>query len=160
MTGAAHDKTGARAGDGIPAGLTNDQWYDLAQRHVNADWNSDQPDGFLNAIKAVARDFATIAAAPAAPSVPAGWVSFADLEPPRDARLDNPEVVAGRRVLVTNNVKARDAMGRMSHVWFVSPIKTNDGWVAFDEADRKIFDLTYWFDPLAGVQAPATGEAA
>lgn len=83
------------------------------------------------------------------------WISFADQEPPRDARLDNPTVIAGRKVLVTNNFKARDAMGRMSHVWFVSPIKTADGWVAFDEADRKIFDLTYWLDPLDGVEFPS-----
>jgi len=36
--------------------MTEDEWYDLAQRHVNADWNSDQPDGYLNAVKALVRD--------------------------------------------------------------------------------------------------------
>ena len=39
----------------LPA-LTDDEWYDLAQRHATDDWNCDQPDGYLNSIKAVVRD--------------------------------------------------------------------------------------------------------
>ena len=37
-----------------PADLTDEQWYDLAQRHANRDWNA---DGYLDSIKAVCRDF-------------------------------------------------------------------------------------------------------
>lgn len=44
--------------------LTVDQWLDLAQRHANADWNSDRPDGFLTAVKALCTDFANIHSAP------------------------------------------------------------------------------------------------
>jgi hypothetical protein len=83
------------------------------------------------------------------------WISFSDQEPPRDARLDNPADIGTRKVLVTNNFKARDAMGRMSHVWFAHPIKVKDGWVAFTDADSKIYDLTYWLDPLDGVEMPS-----
>ncbi len=46
------------------AALTYDHWLDLAQRHANADWNSDKPDGFLAAVKALCEDFANIYAAP------------------------------------------------------------------------------------------------
>lgn len=52
-----------QAGQGEPLALSTltddlDWWLDLAQRHANADWNSEQPDGFLNAVKALCRDFA------------------------------------------------------------------------------------------------------
>lgn len=42
----------------LPEALTEDQWLDLAQRHAMADWNSDEADGYLNAIKAVCVDYA------------------------------------------------------------------------------------------------------
>jgi hypothetical protein len=38
------------------AEFTEDQWLALAERHLNADWNSDQPDGYFNAVKALVRD--------------------------------------------------------------------------------------------------------
>lgn len=41
------------------ATLTDEQWYDLAQRHANADWNS---NGYLDAVKALCADFALLAA--------------------------------------------------------------------------------------------------
>ena len=47
--------------------ITDEQWYDLAQRHANADWNS---DGYLAAIKAVCADYALLASKAA---VPTGW---------------------------------------------------------------------------------------
>lgn len=55
----------------------------------------------------------------------------------------------GRRVLVTNNLKARDAKGAMSHVWIGDIIKSAEPekygkFVTFDEADRKIYDLTHY----------------
>lgn len=42
----------------LPEALTDDQWIDLAERHAMADWDSDNPDGYLNAIKAVCADYA------------------------------------------------------------------------------------------------------
>ena len=39
------------------AELTDDQWINLAQRHVNADWNSEESDGYLNAVRALCNDF-------------------------------------------------------------------------------------------------------
>ncbi|MFM0101954.1 hypothetical protein PQR01_00200 [Paraburkholderia rhynchosiae] len=39
------------------ASLSDEQWYDLAQRHANADWNS---NGYLDAIKAVCTDYAAL----------------------------------------------------------------------------------------------------
>lgn len=46
-----------------------DWWYDLASRHATADWNCDQPDGYLNAVKALVEDaLASTAATPTAPS--------------------------------------------------------------------------------------------
>lgn len=48
--------------------LTEEQWYDLAQRHANADWNS---NGYLDAIKAVCADFAMLSASK--PAAPEGW---------------------------------------------------------------------------------------
>jgi hypothetical protein len=63
----------AAAKSAAPAavGLTDDQWIDLAGRHANRDWNSDEPDGYLEAIQAVCRDFAAqISALNSSPSAP------------------------------------------------------------------------------------------
>lgn len=56
--------TAAQSAGQEAAALTDDHWLDLAQRHANADWNSDKPDGFLAAVKALCEDFANIYAAP------------------------------------------------------------------------------------------------
>lgn len=53
------------------------------------------------------------------------------------------------RVLVTNNLNARDAQGQMSHVWIGTIIKSAEPkiygkFVTFDEADRKILDITHY----------------
>ncbi|OXJ20302.1 hypothetical protein CFB39_10210 [Burkholderia sp. AU6039] len=42
-----------------PVGLNEGQWYDLASRHANADWNS---DGYLTAVKAVCSDYRALLA--------------------------------------------------------------------------------------------------
>ncbi|GKS85825.1 hypothetical protein AVMA1855_16755 [Acidovorax sp. SUPP1855] len=81
------------------------------------------------------------------------WVSFRDQKPPFAAALDDPKVKTVSRVLVTNNIKARDRMGRMSHVWFSTPIQYGKEWVALDEAGRQIEFLTHWFDPFADATA-------
>jgi hypothetical protein len=78
------------------------------------------------------------------------WVAFADREPPKDRAVNgiDPNAMIPRTVLVTNNLHAADATGRMSHVWFAMPHKGHDGWVAFDGGDTKIRHLTHWLDPF------------
>lgn len=53
------------------------------------------------------------------------------------------------RVLVTNNINARDAKGGMSHVWIALIIKSANPeqfgrFTGFDEADRRLVDLTHY----------------
>lgn len=50
-------------------GLSENEWLDLAERHANKDWDSAKPDGFLNAVKALCRDFAASAPAQQAPAM-------------------------------------------------------------------------------------------
>lgn len=56
--------------------------------------------------------------------------------------------------LVTNNPKARDALGRMSHVWLTDFVqKTDDpedytGFICYDKSDRLIHNLSHYI-PLA-----------
>lgn len=47
-------------------GLSEDEWLALAERHIKADWNSEQPDGYLNAVKALAQDAMSLTRASAA----------------------------------------------------------------------------------------------
>jgi hypothetical protein len=67
--------------------LSDDDWIALAERHASADWNADKPDGFLNAVKELCKDFAhvALAATPAAqPSAePVAWVQHFDGYPSR-----------------------------------------------------------------------------
>jgi hypothetical protein len=53
-----------------------------------------------------------------------------------------------RPVLVTNNLKARDANGNMSHIWCVGMVhKTNEPggpFVAFKDLYSKVFCLTHY----------------
>jgi hypothetical protein len=54
-----------------------------------------------------------------------------------------------RRVLVTNNIRARDAKGRMSHVWIGIPIKSSEPdkygkFTTFTDSDQRICDLTHY----------------
>lgn len=82
---------------------TNDQWIDLAVRHANADWNSDTPDGYLNAVKALCNDFAEshpsppegmvggwrpIETAPEGQMVVVGWLDLEDAEHPERHDFD------------------------------------------------------------------------
>ena len=55
----------------LPEALTADQWLDLAIRHANKDWNSAQPDGYANAVKALCADFAALTAQD--PNQPGGF---------------------------------------------------------------------------------------
>lgn len=126
-------------------------WEEAAHEHINDAITEDEIEG---AAEWVVRD---AYAAPLPASQGDGWVSFDNEEPPRSAALDDPTVSTYDLVLVTNNINARDRMGRMSHVWFAMPIKGRDGWVAFDDADREIMGLTHWKRALA---APATTKEA
>lgn len=47
-------------------GLSEDEWLALAERHIRADWNSEQPDGYLNAVKALVQDAMSLTRASAA----------------------------------------------------------------------------------------------
>lgn len=54
-----------------------------------------------------------------------------------------------QRVLVTNNINARDAHGGMSHVWIGNIIKSHEPdvygkFVTFDEADCLIHNITHY----------------
>ena len=55
----------------------------------------------------------------------------------------------GRKCIVTNNLRATDAHGQMSHIWILRPIfstelESKGHWVGFDDADRKILDISHW----------------
>ncbi|WLG49147.1 hypothetical protein [Pseudomonas sp. FP1742] len=79
------------------------------------------------------------------------WIAFAERWPAQNAALDDQSVKTTPRVLVTNNLDARDRMGRMSHVWYAAPMKSSapdvtGPVIAFDEGERKIHGLTHWFE--------------
>lgn len=100
---------------------------------------------------------AALASSPSSAPAESGWVAFADREPPQFPAVDDPSVMLSPRVLVTNNIDARDRAGRMSHVWFEHAIKGEDEWVAFDSSYRKIHGLSHWLDPFAAPQAVQAG---
>lgn len=64
------------------------------------------------------------------------WVSLAERMPPANCP----------RLLVTNNVNARDAIGHASHLWLVHMVhKYADGtFGAFTDHDLKLHGLTHW----------------
>lgn len=63
-----------------------------------------------------------------------GWVLFSDEKPPKN-----------ESVLVTNNPAARDAFGKMSHIWLLWPQQTEEGeWIGFNDADCKVRSLVMW----------------
>lgn len=61
-------------------GLSEDEWLALAERHIRADWNSEQPDGYLNAVKALVQDAVSLTRASAA--------TVAEPTHPDDAAVD------------------------------------------------------------------------
>lgn len=66
--------------------------------------------------------------------------------PPAWEPIDPLNIPTGR-VLVTNNLEARDANGVMSHVWIGHVVRsshTGGEFVTFDEGDRVIYGLTHW----------------
>lgn len=58
-----------QAGEAVA--YSEDWWYDLASRHANDDWGSNQPDGFMNSVKALVAD--ALASIPAPQAVQAEW---------------------------------------------------------------------------------------
>lgn len=65
--------------------------------------------------------------------------------------------------LVTNNLKARDAFGRMSHLWLTTYVQKssdpdNDGkFICYTDFGSKIFNLTHYLD-LGPVPGTASGK--
>lgn len=87
------------------------------------------------------------------------WIAFNERWPAENAALDNPSVKTTPRVLVTNNLEARDRMGRMSHIWYAAPMQSSSPditgpVIAFDEGDRAIHGLTHWLE-MADLQSIA-----
>jgi hypothetical protein len=77
---------------------SDEQWYDLAQRHANADWNS---NGYLDAIKAVCADYAALSTAtPQADAAPMSRDQLADLIEGMEVSVDvsTSEHDAGNRI--------------------------------------------------------------
>lgn len=66
------------------------------------------------------------------------WIALSEQQPPERS---GP-------LLVTNNIKARDAFGHMSHLWLVRMVHVDPsagGFSAFeDNGFRKIEGLTHW----------------
>lgn len=87
------------------------------------------------------------------------WIAFADQQPPSSAALDNPSIQTTDVVLVTNNLAARDRMGRMTNVWLAAPFQGSEGWEAYNEADLLIIGLSHWCHPLAALDAPCAAPA-
>lgn len=52
----------------------------------------------------------------------------------------------GRKLLVTNNIKARNSHGEMSHFWLVTMIhgSREAGFSSFDECDNRLHRITHW----------------
>jgi len=49
------------------------------------------------------------------------------------------------KILVTNNIKSRDAHGQMSHIWLVVGVhKEGNEYFAFDGSFTKIHNVTHW----------------
>jgi hypothetical protein len=72
----------------------------------------------------------------------------------------DPENLPEHRVLVTNNLKAVDRFGVMSHVWIGCPIKASEpektgAVVIFDDDWVKVHNLTHYRElPTAGTASP------
>lgn len=66
----------------------------------------------------------------------AGWTDLSLEQPPEHCAA----------LLVTNNIRARNAFGHMSHLWLVSMVHGKDGdFCAFSEDGfRKVESLTHW----------------
>lgn len=76
------------------------------------------------------------------------WIAFDDALPPLqdNGRGDTLR----RKVLVTNNIGARDAFGDPSHVWLGNPCQSaEDGWYVWDGGKF----LTHWMDPFSPIDA-------
>jgi len=77
-----------------------------------------------------------------------GWTALSEARPP------NPSPA----LLVTNNIKARNAHGFASHVWLVSMTHGDDkqGYSAFEDGGfSKVEGLTHWRYALPEEQASA-----
>jgi len=65
---------------------------------------------------------------------PEDFISFQDEKPEKK-----------KWIVVTNNIKAENAFGEMSHVWLVNFYAENAGiFVTFDDNDSQISHLSHW----------------
>lgn len=80
------------------------------------------------------------------PAVAAGMIPFTERWPDPDE--DGPDAMPIKtypRVLVTNDIAARDRSGRMSHIWLLSPIRAqNGGVIAYTDSGVRLVGLTHW----------------
>jgi len=80
------------------------------------------------------------------------------IEKPRWIALKDEMPEEGRgKLLVTNNIEARNALDEKSHIWLVDMVHECDGvmlerygrFMAYDQSDRVIHDLTHFaYNPL------------
>jgi hypothetical protein len=90
------------------------------------------------------------------------WIPFSERMPkalPTVHGLEKDKTLAPM-VLMTNNLKAIDSTGRMSHVWWARGYvhEDRDGRYAFAEGGQRIWEPTHWLDPLAAHDAPSSSE--
>ena len=70
-----------------------------------------------------------------------------EMKPGEFISFENGMPIRNKWIVVTNNIKAKNAHGEMSHVWltsFVTESKEGDEIVTFDAADREILGLTHY----------------
>lgn len=79
------------------------------------------------------------------------WILFSDRLPPL---VENGRGATDyARVLVTNNLEARDAFGSMSHLWIGRPREVDDSGNGIGKKQWSVAEggqyLTHWCDPAA-----------
>jgi len=66
--------------------LSENEWYDLAQRHATRDWNG---NGYMAAIQAVCLDFLSRYGRPAGEAQPVAWVAADTLNSPHPKSISS-----------------------------------------------------------------------
>ena len=70
------------------------------------------------------------------------------MKPKEFVRFEDKKPADNKWVIVTNNLDAKNAHGEMSHVWlttiWMKGSQAHEGYVMFDEGDRKVIRLTHW----------------
>ena len=70
------------------------------------------------------------------------------MKPAEFTRFDDEIPIKNKWIIVTNNIDAQTSRGEMSHVWLtnfcIQGSKNNEGFIMFDDGDRKVINLTHW----------------